>query len=164
MLLPFPSSQLFQIHGSKFKLHPVCHLSQASVLCIAHCVFFLGVRKDALNCFFSPLVKLLVFGRIAGVICQIFIALPDMPLYGLYARLGHSCFQLRRYMLRIACTADYTVNAPAVVPPIAQKYIRFKRSRQSARDGLRLPEPPMPHSDSHYGDKSISPFALYWTV
>ena len=90
--------------------------------------------------------------------------LMHMPLYGLYARLRHSWFQLRRYMLRIACTADYTVNAPAVVPPIAQKYIRFKRSRQSARDGLRLPEPPMPHSGSHYGDKSISPFALYWTV
>ena len=88
MLLPFPSSQLFQIHGSKFKLHPVCHLSQASVLSIAHCVFFLGVRKDALNGFFSPLVKLLVFWRIAGVICQIFIAFPDMPLYGLYARPG----------------------------------------------------------------------------
>ena len=35
MLLPLPSGQLFQIHGSKLKLHPVRHLGQASVLCIS---------------------------------------------------------------------------------------------------------------------------------
>jgi hypothetical protein len=36
MVLPFPNRQLFQIHGNKLKLHPVRHLSQASVLCITH--------------------------------------------------------------------------------------------------------------------------------
>ena len=41
MLLPLPIGQFFQIHGSKFKLHPVCHLGQASVLCITHRVLYL---------------------------------------------------------------------------------------------------------------------------
>lgn len=41
VLLPLPIGQFFQIHGSKFKLHPVCHLGQASVLCITHRVLYL---------------------------------------------------------------------------------------------------------------------------
>ena len=41
MLLPLPIGQFFQIHGSKFKLHPICHLGQASVLCITHRVLYL---------------------------------------------------------------------------------------------------------------------------
>ena len=53
---PQPSGQLFQIHGSKFKLDPVCNLGQASVLSIAHGVFFLGVGKDSFNGFFPLLV------------------------------------------------------------------------------------------------------------
>ena len=55
-VLPQPSGQLFQIHGSKFKLHPVCNLGQASVLSIAHGMFFLGVGKDSFNGFFPLLV------------------------------------------------------------------------------------------------------------
>ena len=41
---PFPCGQLFQVHGNKLKLHPVRHLSQASVLRITHRVFFLIYR------------------------------------------------------------------------------------------------------------------------
>ncbi len=59
-LLPLPGCQFFQIHGSKLKLHPVRHLSQASVLCITHSVFFFGVCKDAFNGLFTPPVKALV--------------------------------------------------------------------------------------------------------
>ena len=86
--IPFPGGQLFQVHGSKFKLHPVCHLGQASVLCITHGVFFFGIRKDTLNGFLPSLVKLLVFWRVAGVVRQVLVILPDMSLYGLYAILG----------------------------------------------------------------------------
>ena len=50
--------QLFQIHGSKLKLHPVRYLSQASVLCITHRVFFLGIGKGPSNGLFAPLVKI----------------------------------------------------------------------------------------------------------
>ena len=59
-LLPLPGGQLFQIHGSKLKLHPVRHLGQASVLRITHSVFFFGVCKDAFNGLFPLLVKILV--------------------------------------------------------------------------------------------------------
>ena len=80
-VIPFPPRQFFEVHGSKFKLHPVCHLSQASVLCITHGVFFFRIRKVPFNRFFAFLVKLLVLRRISGII-------PDMTLYRLYAILG----------------------------------------------------------------------------
>ena len=90
-LLPLPSCQLFQIHGNKLKLHPVRHLGQTSVLCITHSVFFFGVvRKDAFNRLFPLLVKILVLRCITGIVCQLFVILPDMPLYGFYAILGMS--------------------------------------------------------------------------
>ena len=88
LLLPLPIGQFMQIHGSEFKLHPVCHLGQASVLCITHRVLFFGIRKDAFNGLFPPLVKIPVLLCIAGVVCQLLVILPDMPLYGLYAVLG----------------------------------------------------------------------------
>ena len=59
----FPHGQLFQIHRRKLELHPVCDLSQASVLCITHHVFFLSVCEDPFNAFFASLVKLSVFRR-----------------------------------------------------------------------------------------------------
>ena len=62
---PFPCGQFFQVHGSKLKLHPVRHLSQASVLRITHRVFFLGVREDPFNGFLSTLVELRVRRRIS---------------------------------------------------------------------------------------------------
>ena len=78
---PFPYGQLFQVHGSKLKLHPVRHLGQASVLRITHRVFFLGVREDPFNGFLSALVELRVRRRISGVVRQFLIVLPDMPLH-----------------------------------------------------------------------------------
>ena len=78
---PFPCGQLFQVHGNKLKLHPVRHLSQASVLCITHRVFFLGVREDPFNGFFSALIELCVRRRISGIVRQFLIVLPDMPLH-----------------------------------------------------------------------------------
>ena len=78
---PFPYGQLFQVHGSKLKLHPVCDLSQASVLRITHRVFFLSISKDPLNSLFAPLVKLPVLRRISGIVRQFLIVLPDMPLH-----------------------------------------------------------------------------------
>ena len=87
-LLPLPGGQLFQIHGCKLKLHPVRYLGQASVLCITHSVFFFGVCKDAFNGLFPLLVKILVLRCIAGIVCQLFVILPDMPLYGFYAVFG----------------------------------------------------------------------------
>ena len=82
--LPFPFCQLFQIHGSKFKLHPVRHLSQAFILRITHGVFFFGICKDSFNRLFSPLVQYLVFWRISCIVCQLFIVFPDMTLHSFY--------------------------------------------------------------------------------
>ena len=87
-VIPFPPRQFFEVHGSKFKLHPVCHLSQASVLRITHGVFFFRIRKVLFNRFFAFLVKILVLRRISGIICQFLIFFPDMTLYRLYAILG----------------------------------------------------------------------------
>ena len=69
MVIPFPCCQLFQVHGSKLKLHPVCHLGQASVLRITHRVFLFGVRKDPFNGLFTFPVKLLVLRCISLMIC-----------------------------------------------------------------------------------------------
>ena len=80
--------QFFEVHGSKFKLHPVGNLSQASILRMTHGVFFLGVCKDPFNGLFSPLVQFLVLWSITGVVGQFLIILPDMPLYALYTVLG----------------------------------------------------------------------------
>lgn len=101
-LLPFTSGQLFQIHGSKLKLHPVCHLGQASVLCITHSVLFFGVRKDAFNSLFPLLVKIPVLRCIAGVVRQVLVILPHMPrlFYAVNVRPGQGFpylqFPLRR--------------------------------------------------------------------
>lgn len=87
-LLPFPIGQLFQLHGNEIKLHPVCHLSQASVLCITHCMLFFGVCKNAFNGLSPPLVKIPVLWCAAGVIRQVLVILPDMLLHRFDAALG----------------------------------------------------------------------------
>ena len=56
--LPFPGGQLFQIHGSKLKLHPVRDLGQASVLRVTHPVLFLRIGKHTLDLLFSQPVQL----------------------------------------------------------------------------------------------------------
>ena len=81
---PFPPCHFFEVHGSKFKLHPFCYLGQASVLCITHRVFFFCICKDSFNRFFAALIKRLVLGYISGVVRQILIVLPDMTSYVLW--------------------------------------------------------------------------------
>ena len=76
---PAPFRKLFQIHGSKFKLHPDCNLSQACVSGIAHSVLLLRIRKDTFYRFFSCLVHPLVDWRVPGIICQFLVILPDVP-------------------------------------------------------------------------------------
>ena len=76
--IPFPNGQLFQIHGSKFKLHPVCHLGQASVLRVTHPVFFLRIGKHTLNLLFSQPVQFFVHRHMPDMLCHLHIVLPDM--------------------------------------------------------------------------------------
>ena len=54
------------IHGSKFEFLPVGHLNQSSVLRITHDMFFLGIGKDPLNSFLTPLVQFLIFWGDSG--------------------------------------------------------------------------------------------------
>ena len=61
---------------------------QASVLCITHRVFFLGVREDPFNGFLSALIELRVRRRISGIVRQLLIVLPDMPLHRFDTVLG----------------------------------------------------------------------------
>lgn len=50
------------------KLHPVCDLSQASVLRIPHPILLFGIGKHTLNLFFSQLVDVPIHGRMPRVI------------------------------------------------------------------------------------------------
>ena len=80
-LLLQPPGQFFEIHGSKFKLHPVGYLGQASALGITHGVFLFCVGKDPFNGLLLPQVQFLVFGYVTDIVCQLFIVFPDMPLH-----------------------------------------------------------------------------------
>ena len=48
----------FEVHCSKLKPDPICHLAQAPVLSIPHCVFFFRVCEYPFNCLFSSLFML----------------------------------------------------------------------------------------------------------
>ena len=77
-ILPAPFCKLFQIHGSKFKLHPVRNLSQACVSGIAQTVFLFGICKNTLYRFFSCFVHPLVDRCVPGIVSQFLILLPDV--------------------------------------------------------------------------------------
>ena len=83
--LPLPICKLFQIHGNKTKLHPVCDLSQASVSGITHCVFLFGICKYTLYGFFSCLIHPLVDRSIPDIVSHFFVFLPDVPANSLNA-------------------------------------------------------------------------------
>ena len=79
LILPTPFCKLFQIHGSKSKLHPVCNLSQACVSGITHTVLLFGIRKDTLYGFFPCLVHPLVDRCISGIVSHFLVFFPDVP-------------------------------------------------------------------------------------
>ena len=81
---PFPYGQLFQVHGSKLKLHPVCDLSQASISCITHSEFFFGIRKDTFNGLFTFLVHMRKSPAFAGLF--------RWPTGGSFSRPALSCW------------------------------------------------------------------------
>ena len=82
-ILPLPNCELFQVHGSKFKPHPIRYLGQACVSCVSHAMLFLGIRKDPFNGFLAHLVVSLVSLRIAKLFRHIHIRLPDVLRYRL---------------------------------------------------------------------------------
>ena len=51
--IPAPICQLFQIHGSELKLHPVCNPGQASMMRVSHRMFFFCIGKNSFYCLFS---------------------------------------------------------------------------------------------------------------
>ena len=75
---------LFQIHGSKLKLHPVADLGEASVWRITHCVFFFCILKNTLNGFLALVIDILVFRRVSDILGFLYIICPNMPRYGFY--------------------------------------------------------------------------------
>ena len=75
---PAPLCKLFQIHGSNFKLNPVCNLSQACVSGVTHSVQLLGIRKDTLYRFFSGFVHPLVDWCVPGIVSHFLVFLPDV--------------------------------------------------------------------------------------
>ena len=77
-IFPFPICKLFQIHGSKSKLHPVGNLSQACVSGISHSMLLFGIRKNTFNGFFSCLVHPLVNWSVPGIVCHFLVFFPDM--------------------------------------------------------------------------------------
>ena len=75
---PYPFCVLFQIHGSKFKLHPVRYLSQACVSSISQTMLLFCIRKDTLNRLFPSLVHPLVNRSVTGIVGQCFVVFPDV--------------------------------------------------------------------------------------
>ena len=85
MSLCLPSCQLFEVHGSKLKPHPIGNLGQATVICVTHSMLFFRIGKNPFNGFFTFGVKVLVFRGIPGIVGQLLIVLPDMAQDRLYA-------------------------------------------------------------------------------
>ena len=56
-VLPRPACKPFQIHGNKFKSHPLRSACQASHVGIAHGVLVFCICKDKLNCFLAFFVN-----------------------------------------------------------------------------------------------------------
>ena len=63
-IFPLPNCELFQVHGNKFKPHPIRYLGQACVSCVSHAMLFLGIRKAPFNGLLAHLVVSLVSLRI----------------------------------------------------------------------------------------------------
>ena len=76
--IPTPHCQLFQIHGSIFKPHPVCDSGQTSMMRISHSVLLFCIGKYALYCFFSHGIYLFATFRLPKLLNQIEILLPYM--------------------------------------------------------------------------------------
>ena len=83
-IFPTPFSELFEIHGSKTKLHPVRYLSQACVSGISQTMFLFGICKDPFNGFFPCLVHPLVNRSVSGIVGHFFIFFPDVPGNGFH--------------------------------------------------------------------------------
>ncbi len=81
VVIPLPCSQFFKFMAANLSF-------TSSVPCITHSVFLFCIRKDPLNGFFPAHVELRVSECISGITCLFLVALPDMPLHGLYAVLG----------------------------------------------------------------------------
>ena len=75
---PLPCGQLFQVHGSKFKFHPVRHLDPVSVLRIAHAVLFLCIGKHTLYFLLPRLVDVPVLRCVPDVFRHFHKVLPDV--------------------------------------------------------------------------------------
>ena len=80
-ILPLPNCELFQVHGSKFKPHPIRYMGQACVSCISHTMLCLGFSKDLFNGFLAHLVVSIVSLRIAKLLRHIPIRLPNVLRY-----------------------------------------------------------------------------------
>ena len=78
-VIPEAVGVFFQIHGSKFKLHPIPHLGQACESRISHSVLLLRICKDPLNSLLAGLVHLLTDRRAARLFCHLHIFTPDVP-------------------------------------------------------------------------------------
>ena len=77
-VFPTPLSQLFQIHGSKFKPDPSGDGGQASVVCITHGVLLLRIREDPFNGLFSLCVNLFAQVGLSDALHNIQVFLPNV--------------------------------------------------------------------------------------
>ena len=77
--VPFPGGQLFEIHGNKFKLHPVGHLGEAAVLRVAHPMLLFCIGKHTLDLLFSQTVQVTVFRCVPDILSQFHEILKKYP-------------------------------------------------------------------------------------
>lgn len=81
--IPLSGGQLFEIHGSKFKLRPVGYLGEASVLRVAHPMLIFHISEHALDFLFSQSVQVIAHRSMPDVLSQLRKILPDVPCYRL---------------------------------------------------------------------------------
>src|SRR5699024_4332622 len=98
-------------HGSKFKLHPVCHLSQASILRVTHGMLFFCISKYTLDLLFSQPIKFLVWLHMSGIFCHLDIVVPNMPC--------HRFLTLCTFSTHRSCRTTLTHVGAAFVFPVA---------------------------------------------
>lgn len=117
--LPTPHCQLFQIHCSIFKPHPVCHSGQTSMMRISHRVFFFCIGKDTLDRLFAHCIYLFAALRLAKLLDQIKILLPYMGRQYLLPFFVCPAFALERTILaalRISAVCPLTLPVCCGMP------------------------------------------------
>lgn len=119
---PAPFCQLFQIHRSIFKPHPVRYPGQTSMMCITHRVFLFCVGKDTFYGFLAHRIDFFASLRSPKLLDEIQILLPNVRGYDLPAFFIGAAQRFERAILavlRITSVGSLSVSVCRRMPQYA---------------------------------------------